>query len=60
MVVSNLPAVHPVWRNTTREAMVGVAPRFSFGWRGFYFTYFYFFACSPAGPSPHAGRILTT
>ncbi len=38
-------------------APVNAAPRFSFGWRGFYFAYF--FAYANVGPSPHARRRST-
>jgi hypothetical protein len=41
----------------TWVAPVSVVPRFSFGWRGFYFAYF--FAYASVGSSPHARRRST-
>lgn len=45
------------WMNTAWAACGNAVPRFSFGWRGFYFAYF--FAYANVGPSPHAQRRST-
>jgi hypothetical protein len=57
MDTSRLHHVNTRPEGAAPAAVTGVIPRFSFGWRGFYFAYFY--AYPRVGPSPHARRTLT-
>ncbi len=57
MVTSRLSHANIKADGAAHVAVLGVAPRFSFGWRGFYFAYFY--AYPQVGPSPHARKKLT-
>lgn len=57
MGMSRLHRTANQWTDASWAALGNAAPRFSFGWRGFYFAYF--FAYANAGPSPHARRRST-
>ena len=56
VVMDSISHVALPCQGTAHEAVVDVTPRFSSGWRGFYFVYFYFFAYRSVGPSLHAGE----